>query len=56
MTFQDCHIDHIKAWQASGLTQAVYCQQQGLNVKTFSRWFKAYQLSITVRQTIIDTG
>jgi hypothetical protein len=45
MTLQERHIEHIKAWQASGLTQGVYCQQQGLNVKTFSRWFRAYRLS-----------
>ncbi len=45
MALQKRHIDHIQTWQASGLTQAVYCQQQGLNAKTFSRWFKTYQLS-----------
>ena len=45
MALQKRHIEHIKIWQASGLTQAVYCQQHGLNAKTFSRWFKTYQLS-----------
>jgi transposase-like protein len=45
MTLQERHIEHIKAWQASGLTRGVYCQQHGLNVKTFSRWFRAYRLS-----------
>ncbi|MDD5633214.1 MAG: reverse transcriptase domain-containing protein [Methylococcales bacterium] len=45
MAFQERHIEHIKARQVSGSTQAVYCQQQGLNAKTFSRWFKTYQLS-----------
>jgi hypothetical protein len=45
MTLQERHIEHIKAWQASGLTQGVYCQQHELNVKTFSRWFRAYRLS-----------
>jgi hypothetical protein len=45
MVLQKRHIEHIKIWQASGLTQGVYCQQQGLNAKTFSRWFKTYQLS-----------
>ena len=45
MALQERHIEHIKAWQASGLTQGVYCQQHGLNVKTFSRWFRAYRLS-----------
>ena len=45
MALQKRHIEHIKIWQASGLSQVVYCQQQGLNAKTFSRWFKTYQLS-----------
>ena len=45
MTLQERHIEHIKAWQASGLTQRVYCQSHELNVKTFSRWFRAYRLS-----------
>ena len=45
MALQKRHIEHIKIWQASGLTQAAYCQQQGLNAKTFSRWFKTYQLT-----------
>ena len=45
MTLQERHIEHIKAWQASGLTQGVYCQQHGLNAKSFSRWLKTYQLS-----------
>ncbi len=29
---------HIKAWQASGVTRKVYCQQHDLNVGTFSYW------------------
>jgi len=45
MALQKRHIEHIKIWQASGLTQAVYCQQHGRNAKTFSRWYKTYQLS-----------
>ena len=28
----------ILAWQASGLTQAAYCQQHGLNPHTFKGW------------------
>ena len=45
MALHKRNIEHIKIWQASGLTQELYCQQQGLNVKTFSRCFKTYQLS-----------
>ena len=45
MALQKRLVEHIKIWLASLLTQAVYCRQQGLNAKTFSRWFKTYQLS-----------
>ena len=29
---------HVEAWLESGLSQADYCRQQGLNPKTFSTW------------------
>jgi len=29
---------HVEAWRESGLNQANYCRQQGLNPKTFSAW------------------
>jgi hypothetical protein len=29
---------HVEAWRESGLNQADYCRQQGLNPKTFSAW------------------
>ncbi len=29
-------LKHISAWQSSGLSQAAYCRQQGLNAKSFS--------------------
>jgi surfactin synthase thioesterase subunit len=29
---------HMEAWSQSGQTQAAYCEQHGLNVKTFSYW------------------
>ncbi|MDD1650197.1 MAG: IS66 family insertion sequence element accessory protein TnpB [Methylococcaceae bacterium] len=32
--------DHIQAWQTSGLTQAAYCRQHGLNPTTFSGWWR----------------
>ena len=28
----------VKAWPWCGLTKTGYCDQQGLNLKTFSRW------------------
>ena len=29
---------HVEAWRESGLSQADYCLQQGLNSKTLSAW------------------
>ena len=34
---------HVEAWRESGLSQADYCQQQGLNRKTFSVWTRCVQ-------------
>jgi transposase len=34
---------HIQTWQASGLTQAAYCRQHGLNPTTFSGWQRRYR-------------
>ena len=31
---------HVKVWRESGLSQADYCRQQGLNAKTFSVWVR----------------
>lgn len=31
---------HVEAWRKSGLSQADYCRQQGLNPKTFSTWMR----------------
>ena len=35
--------NHIEAWQSSGLTQAKYCRQHGLNTNTFSGWLRNYR-------------
>ena len=32
---------HVEAWRKSGLSQADYCRQQGLNHKTFSAWARS---------------
>jgi hypothetical protein len=34
---------HVEAWRKSGLSQADYCRQQGLNPKTFSLWTRRVQ-------------
>jgi hypothetical protein len=36
-------INHIEAWQSSGLKQSAYCQQQGLNYKTFAARLSDYR-------------
>ncbi|WP_445368754.1 IS66 family insertion sequence element accessory protein TnpA [Methylomonas sp. BW4-1] len=34
---------HIKRWQSSGLTQAEYCAQQHINVRTFTARLSEYR-------------
>lgn len=34
---------HVEAWRGSGLSQADYCRQHGLNRKTFSLWTRRDQ-------------
>ena len=36
---------HVEAWRESGLSQADYCRQQGLNHKTFSVWTRRVQVN-----------
>jgi hypothetical protein len=36
---------HIELWQNSGLTQAGYCQREGLNRKTFSARLSEFRSS-----------
>jgi hypothetical protein len=38
-------IQHITSWQSSGLSQAAYCRQQGLNYRTFTVRLSAYRKS-----------
>jgi hypothetical protein len=33
----DCQ-HHVRAWRVSGLSRADYCQQRGLNLRTFNQW------------------
>lgn len=37
---------HVEAWRESGLSQADYCRQQGLNHKTFSVWTRRVQVGL----------
>ena len=45
---------HVEAWHESGLSQAAYCCQQGLNRKTFSVWTRRCQgdLSLTTAEPL----
>jgi hypothetical protein len=43
MSLNDRQLKHIKLWQTSRVSQTVYCQNNGLNKKTFSRWLCNYQ-------------
>ena len=41
---------HIKGWQASGLSQAEYCRQHGLNTNTFSGRLSHHRSQEKLRQ------
>jgi hypothetical protein len=41
---------HVEAWRESGLSQANYCQQQGLNRKTFSVWTRRVQGDLSLNK------
>lgn len=45
MTVTTHWIRHIEAWQEGGLSQAAYCQQYGLNRKTFAARLSDYRKS-----------
>jgi len=42
---------HIEAWKSSGMSQAAYCREQGLNVKTFGNWLRTYRNGCAGNQT-----
>ena len=44
---------HIELWQNSGLTQAGYCQQEGLNRKTFSARLSEFRSSRTPTSSVL---
>ena len=67
MRTQEQQIRHIKAWQASGLTQVAYCRDHGLNSKTFGNWLRTYRdvqkhsqrtslIPVTIRTTAATTS
>lgn len=40
---------HIEAWQTSGMSQAAYCREHGLNTKTFSNWVRKHRADQVIR-------
>jgi hypothetical protein len=34
---------HIATWRSSGLSQAMFCKQQGFVAKTFGTWIRKYE-------------
>ena len=40
---------HIEAWQTSGMSQAAYCREHGLNTKTFGNWAREHRADQVVR-------
>jgi len=43
MALQQYQQKHIESWQASGLSQAAYSREHGLNSKTFGNWLRIYR-------------
>lgn len=47
-------LQHIEAWQTSGLSQAEYCAEQQINVRTFTARLSDYRkLPATVSSVLI---
>ena len=40
---------HIEAWQTVGMSQAAYCREQGLNIKTFGNWIRKHRADQVIR-------
>ena len=40
---------HIEAWQNSGMSQAAYCREHGLNTKTFGNWVRKHRADHDIR-------
>ena len=40
---------HIEAWQTSGMSQAAYCREHGLNTKTFGNWVRKHRAGQVIR-------
>ena len=44
---------HIEAWQTSGMTQAAYCGEHGLNTRTFGNWIRKHRAGQVIRSEFV---
>jgi hypothetical protein len=42
----------VEAWRQSGLSQIAYCEQHGLNIKSFRRWRTKLQRAATTATSL----
>lgn len=42
----------VEGWRQSGLSQIVYCEQHGLNIKSFRRWRTKLQRAATTAASL----
>ena len=44
---------HIEAWQTSGMSQAAYCREHGLNTRTFGNWVRKHRAGQVIRSEFV---
>jgi hypothetical protein len=45
--------EQVEGWRASGLSQIAYCEQHGLNIKSFRRWRTKLQRTAATALTLV---
>jgi hypothetical protein len=53
MAMKEAWQAHIESWQGSGLTQAEYCRQQNINIKTFAARLSEYRHQHKTDQAVL---
>ena len=54
MTKHELWVQRIADWQASGLSQRAFCQQQGLAISTFYTWLR--KLRYLSQESVIESS
>jgi hypothetical protein len=44
--------EQVEGWRASGLSQIAYCEQHGLNIKSFRRWRTKLQRAVATAPSL----